>query len=684
MKGVLGKVTKGPRCLALVLVWLLVFSQNVAMADERVLVYVVSGITYADKNTTYGQHKYNSHWQYWSQGASGYLNGNDPSILHNMPQFGCRVVAQAKLLVEAGLASSSTSVFNPDIYYAWTVANGYQGGSDHVNSPYETSTQGTAIIQWGSNKGITVKKRIEEIDPSMSVYAKAALVMHYINNGYYVLLGNDNHYVYILSAASRARGTPVVSDSSGSYSQNSNQCYTLVSHQGESPYDTIVVFSMDGSSISDPDTQKPSVNTAASSITGVSPVDYYVQVSASDNFYVSKIVTGSWNDVCGIDNAQWQTHYVDGTNASATFKISVSDFGNQINTVYHTNAYAVDACGNRSEIVRVGDILIENTKPVVAEVRVENITPSSYEVYARGTDNGTMYKMQIGTWIGDDIDAAVWQETEGFTSEGRFYVNADYFGGRQNVIYHTNVYAIDLCGNPSEAVRACDLFLESIPPAVTICRAENITTEGCDVVVTASDNSTVKKLQIGIWHSKMSIDDAHWQEVATDGAAACSQTFHIQFSDYADTEGAVFYINAYAFDGCGNVSTALRCDEVPVPEPYVDLYEERVETLTLYLPDKTTAIEQGAFSGVAARYFVLPPTVTTICADAFPTGSTVFLYGDHLQYISADLFSGEGTIVEMFGSGSGNLGDVVQHAPVRYVTRDGRQANYLYWTVDDN
>lgn len=53
---------------------------------------------------------YNSDWRYWSQSDSG----------HSAMKSGCRLVSQAKLLVEAGIAPST---FDPDIYFEWCVDN---------------------------------------------------------------------------------------------------------------------------------------------------------------------------------------------------------------------------------------------------------------------------------------------------------------------------------------------------------------------------------------------------------------------------------------------------------------------------------------------------------------------------------------------------------------------------------
>ena len=100
--------------IASMVLMLLLLVQLSALASTTAT--VISGIPKVGTNTG-STHQYSSYWQYWSQGASVYPDGTS-SGLRNMHPYGCRIVAQSKLLVEAGLASSDVSVFNPDIYFA--------------------------------------------------------------------------------------------------------------------------------------------------------------------------------------------------------------------------------------------------------------------------------------------------------------------------------------------------------------------------------------------------------------------------------------------------------------------------------------------------------------------------------------------------------------------------------------
>ena len=114
-------------CSVLVICFLLMIGvPTSSFADNRQVVQVVG------ENVVYSKY-----WQYWSQGASkvgpGYRNS------------GCFFIAQSKMLVEAGIASSDTSVFNPDEYYT------------AVGSPTQASDYSQ---KYASGKGTSLEKKI--------------------------------------------------------------------------------------------------------------------------------------------------------------------------------------------------------------------------------------------------------------------------------------------------------------------------------------------------------------------------------------------------------------------------------------------------------------------------------------------------------------------------------------------
>ncbi len=160
--------------------------------------YTDIGTEKVPENTT-STHKYSSHFEYWSQGASAY------SQMHG----GCRVVAQAKLLVEAGVAPKDTSAFNPDIFFNWTVNKGYQGSGVWENDP-----KGQAVIGYANEMGRECTLTKVALSGGNNA-ANDAVIMQYLRNGYFCYLYHGDHSAYVLRDYSLQQGTAVISDSFG-------------------------------------------------------------------------------------------------------------------------------------------------------------------------------------------------------------------------------------------------------------------------------------------------------------------------------------------------------------------------------------------------------------------------------------------------------------------------------------
>ena len=96
---------------------------------------------------TYGNGDWSNGWTWWSQGQSKYAD---------MRGYGCYVVAKAKMLVDAGIETTDTNQFNPDILYEWELANGYivnMYAQDHAEPAIYASRKGKTlnyegIITW--------------------------------------------------------------------------------------------------------------------------------------------------------------------------------------------------------------------------------------------------------------------------------------------------------------------------------------------------------------------------------------------------------------------------------------------------------------------------------------------------------------------------------------------------------
>ena len=104
---------------------------------------------------------------------------------------------------------------------------------------------------------------------------------------------------------------------------------------------------------------------------------------------------------------------------------------------------------------------------------------------------------------------------------------------------------------------------DTTAPTVTGGNISNYSETGFDVSVTATDNVGVALIQIGVWHDNMSIDDAQWQTVNTNGSAS----FRVNVSDFGNALDTTYHVNAYARDAAGNTSTAYRVGDIVLQDP---------------------------------------------------------------------------------------------------------------------
>lgn len=168
-------------------------------------------------NTSSTTSQYTEDWRYWSQGASQYTNKNG-SNTSGMRKAGCRVVSQAKLLVEAGIAPNNVNIFNPDIFFEWGNANGYFGTKGDLRANVgEQGEVGCGMLAYAKSVGTELIKGHLSLN-GYSYTEKDALIMQYLNDGYYVIIGGQGHHAYVGREESLRCGTPIIWDSGKSWS----------------------------------------------------------------------------------------------------------------------------------------------------------------------------------------------------------------------------------------------------------------------------------------------------------------------------------------------------------------------------------------------------------------------------------------------------------------------------------
>ncbi len=180
----------------------------------RTIVPIDERVGEAGENTSSDTSNYYSKWEYWSQGAS-----KDSG----MRAYGCLITAQAKLLKEAGILEKG---WNPDDYLDWLRRK------NKINSYFWLGAN--TIEDYAAEKGVEIidKGKKERVLSGRNDANDVKKVKEYIDNGYYVILSRDNHHVYVDREYSIITNTPVISDSTHSYSYKGDMCYKFDADAG--------------------------------------------------------------------------------------------------------------------------------------------------------------------------------------------------------------------------------------------------------------------------------------------------------------------------------------------------------------------------------------------------------------------------------------------------------------------
>lgn len=176
---------------------------------------------------------------------------------------------------------------------------------------------------------------------------------------------------------------------------------------------------------------------------------YTVQCDVSDDVGVVRVAFPTWTNADWQDDIIWQDGSV--SNGVATFRVNISDHGNQLGE-YLTYIYAYDAAGNVSEendSVRI-HVYLEDVAPTISNVRVTDVTEVGYTVSCDVNDNVGVTRVAFPTWtLSDWQDDILWLDGEISDGVATFHVNiSDH--GNQTGRYCTYIYAYDALGNVSE------------------------------------------------------------------------------------------------------------------------------------------------------------------------------------------------------------------------------------------
>ena len=167
-----------------------------------ILLTLVAIICVACIGKGFADGSWHSDYRYWSQNQTGYTNTN----IYGMKDYGCCVVAQAKMLYGMGIDRSAS--FNPDRYLEWEVQNGFVADLGNIG---QLSFSGPA--EYASQKGCDVTYFGDDWDNTDDQ------IWFNINAGYWTIVEFPGipHYVLVDNETSSATGQLYMFDSTRDY-----------------------------------------------------------------------------------------------------------------------------------------------------------------------------------------------------------------------------------------------------------------------------------------------------------------------------------------------------------------------------------------------------------------------------------------------------------------------------------
>ena len=204
------------------------------------------------------------------------------------------------------------------------------------------------------------------------------------------------------------------------------------------------------------DTENPTIEDVY--VKDISASGYTVHCIVRDNQALGYVRFPTWTAPNDQDDIIWgNPGEIAGKGWELNYRVNVSDHNNEVNCWYVTHIYCYDAAGNVTSCA-VEAVFVENTPPVISDVKIENVSESGYTVSCIVKDEKSgVNRVQFPTWFGDDNPYAYdgsWHTSEfckGKLINGRYtyQVNISDYGNRLGK-YTTHIYAWDESGNQSK------------------------------------------------------------------------------------------------------------------------------------------------------------------------------------------------------------------------------------------
>lgn len=202
-------------------------------------------------STAYAGSSYNSDYRRWSQGKSAYSD---------MRNYGCLVVAMAKMVRESGI---KTSGFNPDTLYNWLVSNKYL-----VGMRMQSFDAPIAYAKSVNNYKLSYKGRAKS-----DILNKAK---NNAKNGYYSIIEVTGHYFIVDNKTTNSKGSVYIYDSWNSKKDPGVPMPITTTSHGETVYTkrlvSIYTYAYSGSNSNSNSGSSSSIKNPSVSVKGASSI----------------------------------------------------------------------------------------------------------------------------------------------------------------------------------------------------------------------------------------------------------------------------------------------------------------------------------------------------------------------------------------------------------------------------
>lgn len=292
----------------------------------------------------------------------------------------------------------------------------------------------------------------------------------------------------------------------------------------------------------------------------------------SDGYYsIVAVHSGKALDVnnAGVDNSANVQQYANSASTNAAQQWIIKETGDGSYYIINKKGLFLDInggtiadgtniqgyVGNRSAAQKWTFTRIENTVPVISDVKVSNITSSGYTVSCTVTDKNGIKSVKMPTWTdANGQDDIIWHEATINGNTATYNVKVSDHKNERGT-YITHIYAYNNLGGQStktiEAITVPEPVVDNEAPVISDIKVTDINQSGYKVTCTVTDNVAVKSVKMPTWTDANGQDDIKWHEATINGNTA---TFTVKTSDHKNEFG--FYTtHIYAYDEAGNTSS---------------------------------------------------------------------------------------------------------------------------------